>query len=143
MKPILVIFSLFLFSLTSFSQEEQHPLFQTCKNQAGSDAVYLKDFIVKFPAVKGQQTLPVAKNSVILSKNIMYRFTICSSETLEGKAVLQLWDDKRMLITNLVSGKLYPSLDFMCQKTGRYHVLISFKDGKAGEAVAIMSYIKN
>ncbi|HDR89643.1 MAG TPA: hypothetical protein ENN63_08485 [Bacteroidetes bacterium] len=143
MRPALMFISFLLLPMTVIGQTDQNDLFQSCRQQAGEDAVYLKDFVVKFPAARDGQDIPVSKNSVILSKNIVYRFTICSSDQLEGEAILQLWDDRRMLVTNHVSGKVYSSIEFHCQKTGRYHVLISFKEGKAGEAVSIMSYIRD
>jgi hypothetical protein len=40
------------------------------------------------------------------------------------------------------TGKEFPFFDFKCQKTGVYHVFISFKEGKAGEGVGVLSYVK-
>lgn len=39
------------------------------------------------------------------------------------------------------TGKEYKSINFTCQKSGVYTVMISFKEGKAGEVIGIMSYI--
>ena len=74
----------------------------------------------------------------------MYRFSVCTAPTSEGDAVLQLMDMNRLLGSTFIqaTGKEYPYFDFKCQKTGVYHVFISFKEGKAGEAVSILSLVK-
>jgi hypothetical protein len=127
-----------------YGQAGNGNLFEKCKGMTGNDAVYLKDFVVKFPACQNKQNPPVSKNTVLLSKNIRYRFSMCSSEKLEGVGILQLYDEQKLLVSNLnpSTGKVYPMIEFICQKTGRYYVMISFMDGKAGEAVGIMSYVK-
>lgn len=134
---------LFFMAVAASGQSNQENLLLSCRKQAGEKAIYLKDFIIKFPEAKNIQEIPVSRNYVIMSKGIVYRFTTCSSEQFGGEAIIQVWDEKRMLLTNLVSGKIYPSFDFICQKTGKYQLLISFREGKAGEAVSIMSYLKN
>ena len=142
-KFIAILFAgLFLLSLNLTGQSEQEDLFNSCKDLAGENAIYLKDFVVKFPAARENRDAPVSKNSVILSKNIKYRFTVCNSENYEGEAIVQLYDDKRMVFSNNFNEKIFSLFDFDCKKTGRYTVMISFSDGKAGEAVSIMSYIK-
>ena len=146
MKSILLILaSVLLLSAASVNgQAPGNSLFDKCRSMAGSNAVYLKDFIVRFPAAQSNQTPPVSRNSVILSKNIRYRFSVCNSDKYDGVAVIQLFDEDKLLLSNLIrqSDKIYPYFDFVCNRTGRYYVMISFKDGKAGEAVGIMSYIK-
>lgn len=143
-KFIIILFGgLFIITFSASGQSDPEELFTTCRNMAGEKAIYLKDFVVKFPAARENRDAPVSKNSVILSKNIKYRFTICNSEQYEGEAIIQLYDDKRMVFSNLFNDKIYPFFDFDCKKTGRYMVMISFNNGEAGEAVSIMSYIKN
>lgn len=81
---------------------------------------------------------------MVLSKNNVYRFTICNSDDSEGHGMLQLYDMNIMLGSTFypATGKEYKSFDFQCQKTGVYHVFISFIDGKKGNAVGILSYVK-
>lgn len=119
-------------------------LVDICRTSAGDDATYLKDFPVELEAAKPNEKAPMAKFSMILSKNTKYRFSICTSETSEGKAVLQLYDESKLLGStyNPTTGKDYHSIDLNCTKTGIYHVFISFQDGKAGSAVGILSFLE-
>ena len=84
------------------------------------------------------------KFSMVLSKNTRYRFSICSAETSEGKGVLQLFEESKMIAATYYpnTGKEFHMFDFNCTKTGVYHVFISFVDGKAGSAVGILSFVE-
>jgi len=119
-------------------------LVSICVNEASSDATYLKDYVVKLPEAQPGTRQPIAKNTILLLKNTHYRFTICSSDQYRGEGILQLYDTKRMLAStyNPKTGKVYKSIDFYCTKSGPYTVYISFKDGKEGMAVGILSYVK-
>ena len=114
-----------------------------CAANAG-DVMYLKDFVVKLDQGTPGGAPPTARFALLLSKNVVYRFSICTAPNSEGEAVLQLYDMNTMLGSTYISstGKDFPFFDFKCQKTGVYHVFISFKEGKAGEGVGIMSYVK-
>jgi hypothetical protein len=114
-----------------------------CAANAG-DVMYLKDFVVKLDQGTPGGAPPTARFALLLSKNVVYRFSICTAPNSDGEAVLQLFDMNTLLGSTFISatGKEFPSFDFKCQKTGVYHVFISFKEGKAGEGVGIMSYVK-
>ena len=44
--------------------------------------------------------------------------------------------------TNLkADGTFVKAIGFICQKTGMYSINVSFKDGKKGAAVVILSYM--
>jgi hypothetical protein len=138
--PILI--SIFFLCSQSFSQDNVELVAQ-CAGSAGN-VTYLKDFIVKLdPGIPGGNP-PSAKFSMVLSKNTQYRFSICTAPDSEGEAILQLFDMNKLQGSTYISatGKDYPAFDFKCQKTGVYHVFISFKEGKAGEAVGILSFVK-
>ena len=106
--------------------------------------MYLKDFIVKLDAGTPGGAPPSARFALLLSKSVVYRFSICTAPNSEGEAVLQLFDMNTLLGSTFISatGKDFPYFDFKCQKTGVYHVFISFKEGKAGEGVGVLSYVK-
>ncbi|HPH00057.1 MAG TPA: hypothetical protein PK502_04230, partial [Tenuifilaceae bacterium] len=86
----------------------------------------------------------VQRIPILLKKDVKYRFTVCNSKDYEGKVVLQLFDNNRMLATTYVigTGKDYPSIDWVCTKTGAYHLFFSFRDGKAGLAVGLLSLVE-
>ena len=116
-----------------------------CAANAG-DVMYLEDFVVKLDQGMPGGAAPTQRFAMLLSKNVVYRFSICTAPNSEGEAVLQLYDMNTMIGStfNPAAGKDFPFFDFKCQKTGVYHIFISFKDGKAGEGVGvgIMSYVK-
>lgn len=119
-------------------------LVRDCSNSAGPDVTYLKDFVADLEGVSSDEKQLPAKFSVILNKNTEYRFTVCNSDSKPGKGMIQLYDTERLLGSsfNASTGKEYKSFNFLCQKTGVYHIFISFQEGKPGLAVAIMSFAK-
>jgi hypothetical protein len=144
MKIFLPILALFTFALSDLIQaQDVSQLTAQCAANAG-DVMYLKDFVVKLDQGTPGGAPPTARFALLLSKNVVYRFSICSAPSSDGEAVLQLFDMNTLLGSTFISatGKDFPFFDFKCQKTGVYHVFISFKEGKAGEGVGIMSYVK-
>lgn len=127
---------------TTFSQNIQDKV-QECASSAGTDATYLKDFIVKLDGIKPNERPPVFRTTLVLRKGVIYRFSLCNMETSAGESVLRLYDESNMLASTFYpeTGKEYKSINFACQKSGVYTVMISFKDGKPGEAIGIMSYV--
>jgi hypothetical protein len=142
-KLLIIVFLLNIISINIFSQSED-ALVKACASAAGDDATYLKDFIVKLDAAAPGEKYPTAKYSMVLSKNTEYRFSICTAPDSQGKGIIQLFDTNRLLGSsfNAATGKEYPGFNFKCQKTGVYHVFISFQEGKSGRAVGILSFVQ-
>ena len=142
---IITLFAIFLIGSNSnklFAQSGQE-LVDICGMVTG-DATYLKDFQVKLDAAKPGEEPPTARYSFVLSKNTEYLFSICNSQDYSGQAIFQLYDNNRLLATNYVvaTGQSYPTVKFKCTTTGVYHILISFKEGEQGLAVALLSFVK-
>ncbi len=147
MKKVFLItlfLSLGFLAVVKMEAQTTAKLVEMCTKSAGDDATYLKDFVVELEAAGSNEKPPVAKFSMVLSKNNVYRFTVCNAGDSEGKAVIQLFDMNRLLGSsyNAATGQEYQSFNFQCQKTGVYHVFINFVDGKKGSAVGILSFIK-
>jgi hypothetical protein len=139
---------IFLISWAVFSQsncfaQDLEDNVQKCALSAGKDVTYLKDFVVKLDAVAVNQKPPVFRTSLALRKGVIYRFSICNGDFSEGEAVLRLYDQSNLLLSTFYpeTGKEYKSISFACQKSAAYTVVISFKDGKKGEAIGILSYV--
>ncbi|HCX98881.1 MAG TPA: hypothetical protein DG754_01965 [Bacteroidales bacterium] len=134
----LVLIFLLGFSANSLAQSEDD-LVEICAMVAG-DATLLKDFTIRLDAGNPP---PTQRFSVILKKGIKYRFSVCNSNDFEGKVVLQLLDNTRLQATTYVvaTGKDYPSIDYSCTKTGAYHLFYTFRDGKPGLAVGLLSLV--
>jgi hypothetical protein len=140
-RIILILFPVFL-TFQLFSQFA--PGFvEHCATNSGKDATYLKDFQVELNAALPEQLQPIARYPLVLSKNNIYRFSVCTPEDSPGKAILQLFDSNKLIFSsyNKDTGEEYNPFNFLCQKTGIYHVFISFQDGKQGYAVGILSYV--
>lgn len=70
------------------------------------------------------------------SKGESYLFRITNHiENFAGKAVLELLEADKLVSTNLLNDKYYENLNFVCNKTGFYDILIKFKDNKVGNSV--------
>ena len=145
MKHILrfITFSLLIVSVSASAQDAQELVAQ-CAAGAGDNVTYLKDFIVKLDAGAPGGKPNEARFSMVLSKSTQYRLSICTAPHSEGEAVLKLYDMNTQVGSTYIesTGKDYPAFDFKCQKTGVYHIFISFKEGKAGEAVGVLSFVK-
>lgn len=146
MIRILTILSFgFFFTLnSSLMAQTAADLVEQCAGKAGADATYLKDFTVKLGAAKPGSRHPAARYPLVLSKNNIYRFSVCTTKQSEGKAIIMLYDSKHLIFSSYdkETGEEFNPFNFLCQKTGIYHVVITFVDGKSGEAVGILSYVR-
>ncbi len=143
-RILTLIFLVMLFVFTGNIQAQSAAdLVEQCANDAGKDATYLKDFIVKLGEAKTGSKHPVARYPLVLSKNNVYRFNVCTTAQSEGKAIIRLYDSNRLIFSSYDANtqEEFNPFNFLCQKTGIYHVFISFLDGKSGEAVGILSYV--
>ncbi|MHC1703106.1 MAG: hypothetical protein AB9846_04280 [Tenuifilaceae bacterium] len=143
MKNKFLIFVVLLFMVgfsgTAIAQTEDE-LVEIC-GLIAKEATFLKDFKVRLDA---GDPPPIQRFSVILKKDIKYRFSVCNSKDFDGKVILELFDNNRLQATTyvLATGKDFPSVDFTCQKTGAYHLSFKFKDGKQGLAVGLLSLVE-
>lgn len=144
-----ILFVIFIVAFICFPDfvakaQSSSKLAEFCASSAGDDATYLKDFVIELDATGAEGKTPEQRFTMVLSKNTEYRFTVCNAEGSSGKAILQLYDMTKMYVStyNQATGQTYPSFNFQCQKTGAYHLIVSFMDGKKGSAVAIVSFIR-
>ena len=140
MKHIIkIILALFIGFQVNQAVAQSDDLVNVCALGIGN-ATYLKDYKVKLSA--SSVSPPSAKFNVIMNKGTMYKITVCNAEGYAGEAVIQLMENATLLGTNLKSdGTFVTAIGFQCQKTGMYSINLSFKDGKEGAAVAILSYV--
>jgi len=138
LKPaIAIIFALLTLSMVQSDRKER---VQACAEKAGEGAIYLKEFVVSLPKAVKDEAPPVYRQSVILRGNNIYRFNLCNDK---GQAIIRIYDSSNMVISSYDSrqDKDFNPINFLCRKTGQYTIFINFKDGKAGEAVGIMSHV--
>lgn len=81
MKHLILILFTSLFAFPVFSQFG--PGFvEKCAVNSGKDATYLKDFQVVLNAAQPEQVQPIARYPLVLSKNNIYRFSVCTRKIL-------------------------------------------------------------
>ena len=135
-----IIILVLLFSMAAFIPQDTPAEVMDCAKKAGPAAVYLRDFQVKLPAGTSGERPPTYQQAVVLRGNNIYRFNLCNKQ---GEAVIRIFDSSRMLVSSYdaARGEDYNPVQLLCRKTGPYNIVITFKDGKAGEAIGIMSHV--
>lgn len=142
MRKIYNILAVLLFlSATAFLSHDSADKIQDCASEAGENALYLKDFQVSLPASQPNQKPEMYRQAVVLRGNNVYRFNICNTQ---GEAVIRVYDSSQMLLSSYdaATKKETNPINLLCRKTGPYNIVITFKDGKAGEAIGIMSHVQ-
>jgi hypothetical protein len=143
-KNILILTFLFIAGMLSFGQVTD-PLVSNCATNAGANAKYLKDFRIQLGKASTQQGEFRYKANMSLWKNTKYRFSMCNAENSKGQLILTIKDESNKLILSSFdkkTGKIYPFVDFECQKSGLYQVSYDFTDGQQGSGVGVVSMIK-
>ena len=146
MKNIFFLIPLFFtaaFFIQSVNAQTEAQKIVLCTKVAG-DATLEKSYTVQLTAAKDGERAPNFKQPVAMRKGNRFRFTICTDEDSSGEAILQLYDEVKMVASsyNPETGKTYQNFDFECSKSAVYVIIISFKDGKEGSAVGIVSHVK-
>ncbi len=137
----IVILLLAAFSLNAQDYEE---MVNKCALGIGGNTTYLKDFVIKLPQTSDTENIPVHKENIYLMKKQTYLFTQCNADESEGELTIELYDKDKLIVgsINKKSDKIYPSIEFACNKTGLYTLWYSFKDGQKGMGVGIVSLVK-
>ncbi|MBE0676187.1 MAG: hypothetical protein IH591_16140 [Bacteroidales bacterium] len=115
-----------------------------CVLSAGPNTTYLKDHVIKLARATSKTSIPVVKENLYLMKNFKYRFTLCNAEGSQGELTISIYDSDRKITGSYdeKSGKVYNSIDFVCNKTGMYTLWYSFRNGEQGMGVGVVSLIK-
>ena len=137
-NPIIAI--IFCFATLAMTQSERQERVQDCASKAGDGAIYLKEFVVSLPKADKGERPPMYRQAVILRGNNIYRFNLCNDR---GQAIIRIYDSSNMVVSSYDAGtdRDFNPINFLCRKTGQYNIIITVKDGKAGEAVGIMSHV--
>ena len=142
-KSILILTFLFIAGMLSYGQVTD-PLVSNCATNAGANAKYLKDFRIQLGKASTQGEFRYKAN-MSLWKNTKYSFSMCNAENSKGQLILTIKDESNKLILSSFdkkTGKIYPFVDFECQKSGLYQVSYDFTDGQQGSGVGVVSMIK-
>lgn len=142
-KKILIFISLLLTAF-SLNAQDQQEMVSDCALSIGGNTTYLKDYVIKLPEAPNPEDIPVYKENMYLMKKQTYLFTQCNAESSDGELVIGLYDNQKMITSSLneKNGKVYSSVEFSCNKTGLYTLWYSFREGKKGMGVGIVSLVK-
>jgi hypothetical protein len=111
---------------------------------AGSGAKFLKDFRIQLGKTAAQTELRYKAN-MSLWKNTKYRFTLCNTMDSKGQLILRIKDDANKVVLSSVdqkTGKIYPFVDYICNKSGIYQLNYDFTNGQQGSGVGVVSMVK-
>jgi len=135
-----VIIVLLALTMISMIPGDRKKRVQECASKSGEGAIFLKEFVVSIPKGDSDEPQPTYREPILLRGNNLYRFNICNDR---GHAIISLYDNERMFITSYQSStnRNYNPINFLCRKTGQYYLVISFKHGRTGETVVIMSHV--
>jgi hypothetical protein len=142
-KKALWLCTVFLMlGMTVYSQCNQH-LVEIAAEQAGTDAIYIRDFKVKLSVGNMDNPSPTGKFPVFLNKGVNYRFTVANAEEFQGKAIVEIVRRGQTYTGNYnFDTKNYQnSFDFECPQSSTYQILINFGEGKEGCAALVMSMV--
>ena len=144
MKKLVIALAVLLGGTLLSSGQVTDPLVSQCVMNSGSNAKYLKDFRVQLGKSDKQSDLRYKAN-MSLWKNTKYRFSMCNAGNSQGKLILIIKDDTNKQILSSFdksSGKVYPSIDFTCNKSGIYQLCFDFENGQQGSGVGVVSMVK-
>ena len=118
-------------------------LVEAAVKESGDNTVFVRDFKIQLKKGTPKKPAPVISFLVYLRQNIIYRFNVLSDELKEGEAIIQLYDNNELLgsTLNLYENIDDRSFDYYCDESATYRVLMSFKEGKEGCAVGILSIV--
>ncbi len=144
MKKVILI-SILLISGLAVNAQCDKELVKIAKSKLSENEVLINEFKVKLNKADINDPAPVAKFSQKLEEGKKYRLrTVSDKEEYNSSGILRLFESNRLLATNHEGStdKVYELFTFICNSTGDYKLLVTFKDGKAGCAVVIVSEVK-
>lgn len=144
MKRTTIIFIILLLAVFTLNAQDQQQMVTDCALSIARNTTYLKDFVIKLPEITDQDNIPVHKENIYLMKKQRYLFTQCNADDSNGELTIELYDTNKLITSsiNRKNSKVYSSVEFSCNKTGLYTIWYSFKDGKNGTGVGIVSLLK-
>jgi hypothetical protein len=143
MKKILILINL-LWWISTFSYAQcDKTLVEKAALKAGKNTVLVRDFKVKLKEGSRREPVPSSRFTVLMQKDIMYRFTMVDAIENKGKSIMQLFD-KSTLVKNSLDTESHQdsgSIQYVCSHTGDYQLIVTFVDGRAGCAAGIMTML--
>lgn len=144
MKKYFITLLFLLATVTFIKGQSADPLVSKCVMNAGPNAKYLKDFRIQLGKTTATTELRY-KAQMSLWKNTKYRFSLCNSDDSKGQLILSIKDDANKQILSSFdqkTGKTYPFIEFVCNRSGIYQLNFDFINGEPGSGVGVVSMVK-
>jgi hypothetical protein len=144
MKKYFITILLVLLAGIMAHGQSTDPLVTNCVMNAGPDTRYLKDFRIQLGKASSPGELRY-KAQMSLWKNTTYRFSLCNADDSRGKLILSVKDDNNKTVLSSFdqkTGKVYPFVNFTCNKSGIYQLNFDFTNGDPGSGVGVVSMVR-
>ncbi len=92
-----------------------------------SDVDYENEYFLTLKLTKGTKYVFVIENGI---------------DNKPGDAILELMDADNLILTNIFDDKYYKTVNFQCNKSGFYDVLVKFKDNALGHCIVDVKMIQ-
>ncbi|MBW6483359.1 MAG: hypothetical protein K0B10_09880 [Vicingaceae bacterium] len=104
--------------------------------------IYVKDFKIKLKEVKAKKDPENVTYTVILNKDMKYRFIIEDAKDFPGRMIFELYGDRGKIMSSYNPGtkKHYTVLEYNCTKTGIHYINVGFQDKQEGCGVLVYSF---
>jgi hypothetical protein len=144
MRTLIISLVLFLAMASLSKGQVTDPLISECIMSTGDNTKYLKDFRIQLGNTPNNSDLRYRAN-MSLWKNTKYRFSMCNAANSKGKLILNIRDGQNKLILSSYdknTGRIYPFIDFTCNKSGIYQLCFDFDNGQQGSGIGVVSMVR-
>jgi hypothetical protein len=105
--------------------------------------IFLKQLEFKLDNVSEKEDENEYFMTIKLNKGTSYKFKITNHrENYAGKAVVELLEADKLLMTNALNDKYFETLGFVCNKTAFYDILIKYMDKKPGYSIVDITMLQ-
>lgn len=113
-------------------------------NQKLDSYVYVRDFKIELKEAKKKKDKKSFTYTVILNKEIKYRFILEDAKEFEGRLVFELIGSKGKIMSsyNEKTKKHYKVLEYSCKRSGVHYINLGFSETKEGCGVLVYSFKK-
>ncbi|MBN2485391.1 MAG: hypothetical protein JXB34_05420 [Bacteroidales bacterium] len=139
----ILLVACFMYMAPVLRAQCNYRLVERAAEQAGTDAVYIRDFKVKLSQGTMDVPSPTGKFAVYLNKGVTYRFSVANAEEFRGKAIVELVRRDQVYASNYDNdSKMYSVIfDFACDRSSTYKLLINYGVGNEGCSAIVMAMV--
>jgi hypothetical protein len=116
------------------------PLAHAGNAAAQQKDIFIKQLEFKLDHVSSQPEENEYFVTLKFTKGTVYKFKIMNHrDNYAGNAVIEVTEADNLVLTNVLNDKYFDALNFVCNKTGFYDILIHYQDKKPGYSMIDIS----